>query len=109
MWGNEPWSNDSAADWFGDVMEKTSLRDEWLIGITANPEEDFEAVRAAAWLFLQLGRVYVWPVEDLDEDLERAIGALNAVRRVEEVEEDDELVEAIAGEIRELESRRSPH
>ncbi|RWZ45976.1 hypothetical protein ELQ90_16420 [Labedella phragmitis] len=105
-WDREPWANDSAADWFGDLMDSTSLREQWLAGISADPEEEFEVVRAGAWLFIQLGRTYVWPIENLDDDLERAIAALYAVRGAKEVAEDDELVDAITIEIAELESRR---
>lgn len=106
-WDNEPWANDSAADWFADVMGTTALREQWLTGISADPEEEFEVVRAAAWLFIQLGRTYVWPIENLNDDLERAIAGLVAVRSTEEIAEDDELVAAIGAEIAELESRRS--
>jgi hypothetical protein len=106
-WESEPWANDSAADWFGDLMDATSLRDEWFAGITADPENEFEVVRAAAWLFIQLGRTYVWPVDDFDDDLERTITALQVVRGTEEVAEDVEFVEMITQEIEELQSRRS--
>jgi hypothetical protein len=88
-------------------MAATSLRDRWLEAITSDPEEDADVVRAAAWLFIQLGLVYVWRIDDLEDDIERSITALRAVQATEEIAEDDDIVEAIAAEIRELESRRS--
>ncbi|MCL2784715.1 MAG: DUF4259 domain-containing protein [Propionibacteriaceae bacterium] len=37
-WSNNPWDKDTAADWFGDLMDTTGLRDEWHKGIMTNPE-----------------------------------------------------------------------
>ncbi len=33
MWGSKPYDNDTAADWFGGLMDKTKLRKRWLKGI----------------------------------------------------------------------------
>lgn len=55
MWDVEAWDNDGAADWFGELMEATKLRDHWLEGIQADVEEEYQQVRAAVWLFTQLG------------------------------------------------------
>ena len=55
MWDYEAWDNDSAADWFGDLMDATNLRAKWLEGINSDLEEDYEVARAAIWLFVQLG------------------------------------------------------
>lgn len=106
MWDYEPWANDSAADWFAEFMDVTSLRDRWAVGITADPEEEFEVVRAAAWVFLQLGRPYVW-TDTLDDDGDRTIAALKTISVAERVVEDEALVSEITQEIAELESRRS--
>lgn len=106
MWDFQPWANDAAADWFGDTMEETKLRDRWLTGIDSDPEDDFEVVRAAAWLFIQIGRVYVWPITNYDEDLERTISALRSLLASEVAKETPELAEEVNAEIVALESRR---
>ncbi len=72
MWDFEAWDNDSAADWFAGLMDETKLRDKWLKAIN-DEDSGQEARRAAVWLFAQLGRVYIWPISNYDEDLELAI------------------------------------
>ncbi len=106
MWAFNPWDNDQAADWYGDFMESTKFREAWLRGINENPVEEPDVVRAAAALFVMLGRVYVWPIEAYDEDLEHSIAALEKVSNCEEYAESSELLEAIAVEIAELKTRR---
>ncbi len=89
MWDFEAWDNDGAADWFGDLMDQTKIRDEWHKTITLNDEDSYEEIRAAIWLFAQLGRVYVWPIDHLDEDIKSALKAcdllLNSEELIEEV------------------------
>ncbi len=106
MWALEPWDNDEAADWFGDFMDSTQLRKAWLKGIKADPVEAPAVVRAAAALFVMLGRVYVWPIKTFDDDLELAIAGLSAVVATGEYAEPPELVAAIEQELTELKSRR---
>lgn len=108
MWAIEPWDNDEAADWFGGFMGRTQLRREWLEGINADPVDGAAVVRAAAALFVMLGRVYVWPIEKFHEDLELAIARLSAVVAGGEYDEPPELVEAIERELAELNSRSKP-
>ena len=108
MWAFEPWDNDEAADWFGDFMDSTQLRQVWLKGINADPVEAPGVVRAAAALFVMLGRVYVWPIKTFDEDLELTIASLSAVVAAGEFAESPELVAAIEQEVTELKSRRKP-
>ena len=108
MWAYAPWDNDEAADWFGEFMDRTNLRTEWLKGISADPEESPGVVRAAAAVFVMLGRVYVWPVKSLAEDLELAIAALSKVAESGEYEESPELITAVGQELAELKSRRKP-
>ena len=105
MWAYAPWDNDQAADWFGDFMDATQIRREWLKGIKADPVESPEVVRAAAAIFIMLGRIYVWPIKTFDEDLERAIASWSKVA-AEECAESPELVAAIEQEVAELQSRR---
>ncbi len=60
MWGFEAWDNDGAADWFGELMSRTGLRDEWHATMTQDfSDDEADQVRAGVWLFAQLGRVYV--------------------------------------------------
>jgi len=108
MWAFEPWDNDEAADWFGDFMDRTQLRKEWLKGINADPVESPGVVRAAAALFVMLGRVYVWPIMTIDQDLELTIASLSALVGAGEYSEPPELVAAIEQELAELKSRRKP-
>ena len=88
MWEFEAWGNDSAADWFADLMDSTNLRQHWVKGIEAEPEEEYEEVRAAIWLFAQLGRTYVWPIDHLDTDIETTIKAAEALLATEWLQEE---------------------
>lgn len=109
MWAYAPWDNDSAADWHGDLMDRTKLREAWLEGISQDPSDSPDVVRAAGALFVMLGRVYVWPIKTFDEDLERTIAALSGVASSEEYKEVPELIELVTQEIIELKSRRKPN
>ncbi len=106
MWAYAPWDNDEAADWYGDLMDQTKLREAWLEGINQDPSDSPGVVRAAGALFLMLGRVYIWPIKTFDEDLERAIAALSRVTECDEYKEAPELIDLVAKEIEELKSRR---
>ena len=106
MWAFAPWDNDEAADWYGDLMEETRLREVWLKGIGDDPKESPDIVRAAGALFVMLGRVYVWPIKDFDRDLEQTISALSEVAKCDDYQELPELQELIASEIAELKGRR---
>ena len=108
MWDIKPWGNDGAADWYGDVMDATNLRKHWLAGIKSDPVESPDVVRAAAGLFVMLGRVYIWPINSYDENLELAINQLQKIIEGGEYEELPELISLIEMEIAELESRRKP-
>lgn len=57
-WGRQPWDNDTAADFFGDLFPP-DFHDKVVAGLRG---EDEEEVRAAAWVVLQLAHsAYVWP------------------------------------------------
>ncbi|MGE0712123.1 MAG: hypothetical protein AB7N76_32065 [Planctomycetota bacterium] len=79
-WGEGPLQNDSAADWFGDLFDRTGLREQAVAALRAGPDQ----VRAAAWLVAQLGRVYVWPIDHLDEDRILAASALLRLKACED-------------------------
>ena len=108
MWALAPWDNDEAADWYGDLMDRTKLREAWLEGIGEDPSESPGIVRAAGALFVMLGRVYIWPTKSFDEDLEISIAALLRIAECGDYQEVPELVAAINQEIEELKSRRKP-
>lgn len=108
MWALAPWDNDEAADWYDDFMGRTKLREAWLEGINEDPVESPGIVRAAGALFVMLGRVYIWPIKDFDEDLETAITALSQVTECDGYKETPELIALIKNEIEELKSRRKP-
>ncbi|HET7490125.1 MAG TPA: hypothetical protein VFJ85_19530 [Acidimicrobiales bacterium] len=71
-WGFDPWDNDSAADWFGELWDDTPIVDRVLEGLRSGGGHE---MLAALWLCTQLCRVYVWPVYRLDETLDAAIAA----------------------------------
>ncbi len=107
MWDFEAWDNDSAADWFGNLMDATNLREHWLSGIQGDAEDDYEEVRAAVWLFAQLGRTYIWPIDHLDADLELAISAAETLLANQWLQEEvPEFLEKVKSELTELQSRR---
>jgi hypothetical protein len=107
-WGVAAWENDGAADWFGDTFDATGLAKRVEETLNGDPEDDHEEIRAAAYLLVALGRVYIWPVEDLDRHLALAIDKLEAIRALEISQETPELVEAIDQEIEVLRSRLKP-
>ncbi len=72
-WGFGALDNDSAADWFGGLFGETKFRDRVVAGLDSDSPEQ---VRAAAWVIARLGRVYVWPIESLDQDRIQAAAGL---------------------------------
>jgi hypothetical protein len=104
-WGDQPWDNDDAADWFGELFAATKLaaRVEKTLN-TKDIEEYAGRIRAAAYVLLALGRVYIWPVDDLDRHLRLAIEKLEAISKLPDYEGDATL----AAEIAELRSRLQP-
>jgi hypothetical protein len=109
-WGRTAWDNDDAADWYGDLFDATGLADRVEEALNRDPEDlgDAQVIRAAAFLLVQLGRVYIWPVDDLDRHLALAIRKLEAVREQEEFRGDEGFVEAIDAELAVLRSRVKP-
>jgi hypothetical protein len=101
-WGHAGWDNDDAADWFGDLFAVTKLaaRVEQTLK-TKDVEEYAGRIRAAAYMLVALGRVYIWPIEDLDRHLRLAIEKLESISELEDYQGD----KTIAAEIAELKSR----
>lgn len=113
MWGDEPWDNDQAADWFANLMRATHFPDRVRATLLLCDEEDDSGentplLRAAVYCVLQFCRVYVWPIDRLDDDLELAIKAARKILSDESYCYSEEIVAQIRGELQELELRRKP-
>jgi|APSaa5957512622_1039677.scaffolds.fasta_scaffold137065_2 hypothetical protein len=81
-WDNTIWGNDSAADWFCELFEKTKLREKVRECLEMDMNLYCEDIRAAAYILIVLGRTYIWSgVQDLDDDLSLAI------KRMEELQQ----------------------
>ena len=104
-WATAAWDNDGAADWFGDMFDATGLASYVEETLQRDVEEYYEEVRAAAYMLVALGRVYIWPIDDLDNHLALAIAKLEEVKALEEYQEVPDLVKAIDEEIAVLKSR----
>jgi hypothetical protein len=107
-WGFKPWDNDGAADWYGELFEKTQLAMYVEEALNQDPEESPDVIRAAAFLLVQLGRVYIWPIHEMDRHLGLAIQKLEAIRELEDFQEIEGYVSEINNEISILRSRLQP-
>ena len=104
-WGNAAWDNDDAADWFGDLFAASKLATRVEKTLKKKDVEEYAGeIRAAAYMLVALGRVYIWPVEDLDRHLRLAIKKLEAIHALDDYQDDP----TIASEIAELRSRLLP-
>ena len=79
-WGVAPWDNDAAADWFGDVFEEIDI-DSKIEEALKYDYDNYDQVRAAAYLLQVLGVTYVWPgdLDSLTGYMQRAIKLLKAM------------------------------
>lgn len=89
-WGTDPWDNDTAADWFGEILTGNPLVDRV---DEALRDGESEETYAALWTVAQLARVYVWPISRLDATLRLAVGAADAILAHEDPDEMLELWE----------------
>lgn len=107
-WGTAAWDNDGAADWYGNLFQVTKLaaRVEKTLK-KKDVEEYYEEIRAAAYVLVALGQVYIWPVDLLDQHLRLAIKRLEEIKMLEELE-GGEFGKAIDQEIAILHSRLQP-
>jgi hypothetical protein len=81
-----PWDNDSAADWFSDVFEETQLAQRVAETLRLDIVDHHREIRAAASLLIFLGRVRVWPLKHLDEQLELAASKLEQMAAMPEAD-----------------------
>jgi len=104
-WGYLPWDNDSAADWYGDLLDETKVADKVEATLKLDVTDHYEEIRAAAGMVVMLGQVYIWPIDKLDAHLALAASKLEEILTLGEIQESPELTETIRGEIQELRSR----
>lgn len=79
-WGTSAWDNDSAADWFGALFEKTKLAEYVENALLLDLAENTEIVRAAAYILVVLGRNFIWPAEVHGKHISMAIEKLVAIK-----------------------------
>lgn len=96
-WGSNPWDDDQAADWFGELFEETRLAEHVEKALKIRDVEEYAPeIRAAAYVLSALGHNYVWPVEDRERHLRLAIAKLKAIRKLPDYEGMAEIDEEIA-------------
>ena len=105
-WGYKPYENDAAGDWFGDLWDELPLPAKVEETLELDVEDYHEEIRAAAHLLIQLGEVYIWPVDLLDHHCDLAARQLEAMKKMEEYEGAD-FQAALEREIEILKSRIS--
>lgn len=81
-WGHKAWENDEAADWFDDLFEESKFREIVRRALERDVKEDLAEVRAAAFMLIQLGDSYIWPIDHLDDDNRLAVKQLKAAREL---------------------------
>jgi hypothetical protein len=83
-WGVEAYDNDSAADWFGDLWDQFAVPSKVEATLQLDPDDDnHEEIRAAAYIVLQLGHTYVWPVHSIDRHCDLAARRLEQLKQME--------------------------
>ena len=104
-WAMAAWDNDGAADWYGDMFDATGLAKYVEETLQRDVEDSHEEVRAAAYMLVALGRVHMWPIDDLDNHLALAISKLEEIKAIEIYQEVPDFVKAMDEEIAVLKSR----
>lgn len=111
MWGDNPWDNDRASDWFANLMHSTHFPDQIRATLLLCEQEDAcgentALLRAAVYCVLQFCRVYIWPIEQLDSDLDLAIKATHKILSDESYCYSEKITIQIQAELEELKLRR---
>jgi hypothetical protein len=80
-WGVQPWDSDGAADWFGGALQGINDIDSKISAALKYRYDNYDEVRAAAYLLQVLGVSYIWPgdLEKLQGHIQRAIEILEAM------------------------------
>jgi uncharacterized protein DUF4259 len=106
IWGYEPWGNDKAADFFGDLFEHCNLRELVVSKLKSDVTgSNHQAIRAAALILIFLGRNYVWPIRSLKADIELTIARLSELLEDPDIKGNIEYEEPIRHEIEILKAR----
>lgn len=105
-WGIKPHENDSAADWFGDLWEQFPVPSKVEETLELDLEDGHEEIRAAAHVLVELGHIYIWPIDSIDRHCDLAARRLEEIKAMEIYSGDDFQTE-LQQEIETLRSRIS--
>jgi hypothetical protein len=105
-WGLESYENDSAADWFGDLWDEFPFPSKVEETLKLDLEDNYEEIRAAAYVLLQLGQTFIWPVNSIDLHCDLAARRLEEMKALE-IYSGDDFQAQIQKEIEILRSRIS--
>jgi hypothetical protein len=105
-WGVRSYENDGAADWFGDLWDEFPVPKKVEETLKLDIQDFHEEIRAAAYVLLQLGKTYCWPVGDIDKHCELAATRLEELL-ASELYKDEEFRTQIKREIAALRFRIS--
>jgi hypothetical protein len=105
-WGVEAWANDAAADWFGDLWECFPIPSEVEKTLLLAVDDNHEEIRAAAYVVLQLGNTYMWPIASIDWHCNLAAQRLEELKGME-IYADENFQTQLQNEIDILRSRIS--
>ena len=107
-WGTKAYENDGAADWFGDLWDEFAVPAKVEATLRLNVADYHEEIRAAAYLLVQLGDTYRWPVDAIDRHCSLAARRLEEILSAGIFEDDEtDFVNEIQAEIEVLKSRVS--
>jgi hypothetical protein len=104
--GTKPYENDSAADWFSNLWDEFAIPSKVEETLKLDLEDNHEEIRAAAYMLLQLGDTYIWPVYSIDRHCDLAARRLEEMRAME-LYSGDEFQAEMQKEIEILRSRIS--
>ena len=104
MWSNEPWDNDEAADWFGNLHDQTKLRD-FVAQTLESPSSSSCELRAATHIVSAHCQVYSWPIDHIKNDLRLAEIALKQVLRDDAYIYDEEIKGKVETELQSIQQR----
>lgn len=97
VWGDAAWDNDAAADWYVDLFGRTKLAKRVEKTLKKKDVEEWaDEIRAAAHVLVALGRVYVWPIQDLERHLALAVAKLEKIQALEDYADNPHLAAEIA-------------
>ena len=82
-WGIKPYENDSASDWFSDLWDEFALPSKVEETLKMDLEDGHEEIRAAAYVLIQLGNTYIWPVDSIDRHCDLAARRLEEIKAME--------------------------